>query len=375
MEFVELLVGGIEIIGKICTDWIALCEEGVCNHPFLRPEWFEAFVNNFEKEILLLTVRHCGALRAVLPLVKKKSSLDGIPVTKLQAVFNLNTQRFDLIHGADESQRKEIVTALWKEIKKQSKWQVLEVRMVNKDSWLNDLLAAAEKENYPVGIWQMDSAPFITLPQLESKENRIEEYFNGLSKKRKQELNRRLRRLKEIGDVEFAVTRGYSAELFKKYFELEAKGWKGRAGTAAANDENVTKLHVDFARLVAEKNALYIYELKLNGETIAMQMRIMYNKQTMCWKTTYDEKYARFSPGNLLFSEFIKDCLRNGSSEVDLLSPPSISKNIWASGEREMIGMYVFQKGFFGWLLWKWKFSIIKRLRKYKFRTALKTAE
>ena len=370
MELVELLVGGIEIIGKLYAEWIVLCEEGASNHPFLRPEWFAAFVGAFEKEIQLLTVRNGGSLQAILPLVKKKGNLHGIPVRKLQAVFNLNTQRFDLIHGTDETKRKDIIMSLWEEIKKQPKWQVLEIRMVDKDSWLNDLLTEAEKENYPTGIWHMESAPFITLPQFENKEKTVDEYFKNLSKKRKQDLNRRLRRLKELGKVEFVVTRGYSPELMQRYFELEAKGWKGRGGTAVADDAKVVKLHDDYARAVAEKDALFIYELKLNNETIAMQLRIMYNKRTMCWKTAYDEEYAAFSPGNLLFSEFIRDCLRNNSQEVDLLSPPSVSKNIWASGEREIVGFYVFQKGILGWLLWKWKFSVIKRMRKYKNKPA-----
>lgn len=366
MELTEILIGGVEIITRIFIEWRALCEEGASNHPYFRPEWFSAFVKSFQIEIMLLTFRRGEKLRAVLPLMRKKSRLDGIPVKKLQAVFNLNSQRFDLIHGTDETERAEIVKALWNEIKRQSKWNVLELRLVNKDSWLNDLLAVAKSENYKTGIWEMDKAPFITLPQGQDKEKLIEEYFNGLNKKRRLELKRRMRRLKELGKVEFVVTREYKPELMRRYFDLEARSWKGRVGTAATDDPNVAKLHEDFARRAAAEDALFIYELKLDDKTIAMQLRIMYNRQTMCWKTSYDENYARYSPGNLLFREFISDCLRNNSQEVDLLSPPSVSKSIWASGERELVGFYIFQKGLSGWLLWKWKFSVISRLRKFK---------
>ncbi|HEX9961936.1 MAG TPA: hypothetical protein VGB00_13460, partial [Pyrinomonadaceae bacterium] len=138
MELTEILVGGVEIIGKIFTEWTALCEEGASNQPFFRPEWFASFVKNFEHEFMLLTVRRGGKLSAVLPLVKKTGKLHGVPARKLQAVFNGNTQRFDLIHGADESKRKETIEALWKEIKKQGNWDVLEMRLVQKDSWLKD---------------------------------------------------------------------------------------------------------------------------------------------------------------------------------------------------------------------------------------------
>jgi CelD/BcsL family acetyltransferase involved in cellulose biosynthesis len=375
MELTEILVGGVEIIGKIFADWTALCEEGASNQPFFRPEWFAAFVKNFENEFMLLTVRRGGKLRAVLPLVKKSGNLHGVPARKLQAVFNVNTQRFDLVHEADESKRKEIVEALWKEIKKQGKWDVLEMRLVEKDSWLKDLLALAESENYRTGVWQMDAAPFVTLPQGDDKKKVIEDYFKSFSKNRRQILGKKLRRLEKLGKVEFCVTRGYSPELIEKYLALEAQSWKGRAGTAASSDEKVAQLHDDFARAVAERNALFVYELKLDGKTIAMYISIMYDRQTIGWKMSFDEEYARFSPGNLLFAEVLKGCIENDSPEIDMLSPATDNKKLWASGEREHVAFYIFRRGILGSMLWKWKFSVISRLRKFKKKTPVKAVE
>ena len=364
----EVLVGGVEIIENLSAEWTTLCEEGASNEPFFRPEWFAAFVKNFGLEIMLLTIRRNGKLRAVLPLMQKKGNLNGIPARKLQAVFNLNTQRFDLIHGADETERKEIIEALWKEIKKQKKWNVLELRLVKDGSWLNDLLALAGSENYKTGVWQMDSAPFITLPQGDDKEKLIEDFSKGLKRRFRQELKRRLRRLKELGKVEFVTTREYSPELMQRFFELEARSWKGRGGTAVACDARVEKLHEDFACAVAAENALSIYELKLDGKTIAMSINIKYDQKTVFWKTSFDENYSRFSPGNLVIQEFLTDCIRNGSTELDMLSPATDYKKVWASGEREHFAFYVFQRGIIGYLLWKWKFSVISRLRKFKNR-------
>ncbi len=366
MEFAEILIGGVEIIGKMFAEWTILCEEGASNEPFFRPEWFAAFVKNFENKVELFTVRRGGKLRAILPLVEKKSNLHGVPVRKLQAVFNLQTQRFDLIHGGDESERKEIIETLWKEIKQQKTWDVLEIRLVRKDSWLNDLLAVAESENYKTGVWQMDSAPFISLPQGNDKEKLTEEFSKSLKRHFRQELKRRLKRLKELGEVEFVKTHEYSPELMQKYFDLEARSWKGRGGTAASCDARSEKLHEDFARAVAEKDALSIYELKLNGKTIAMSINIKYAEKTVFWKTSFDENYSRFSPGNLVIQHFLNDCIQNGSNELDMLSPATDYKKVWASGEREHVAFYIFRRGFFGTLLWYWKFSVIGYLRKFK---------
>lgn len=363
---IEILKGGAEIIEKIFAEWTELCEEGVSDDPFLRPEWFSVFVKNFESEIELFTIRRNGKLRAVLPVVEKRATLHGVPVRKLQSVFNLQTQRFDLIHGADENERQEIIETLWNALKRGKNRQVLEFRLVKKDSWLADLLALAEKENYKTGIWQMDSAPFITLPQGNDKEKLIEEFSKTLKRHFRQELKRRLKRLKELGTVEFVVTRKYAPELMRKYFDLEAKSWKGRGGTAAACDLRSEKLHEDFARAVADKDALFIYELKLDGETIAMSINIKYDRRTIFWKTSFSEKYSRYSPGNLVIWEFLKDCIRRGSTELDMLSPATDYKKVWATGEREHAAFYVFRRGIIGTMLWNWKFSVISRLRKFK---------
>ncbi|MEO7658977.1 MAG: GNAT family N-acetyltransferase [Pyrinomonadaceae bacterium] len=366
MELTEILTGGTEIISGIAAEWTDLCNEGASNLPFLRPEWFLAFVNNFESKIDLVTVRRDGKLRAVLPLVSKTSNLHGIQVRKLQAVFNLNTQRFDLIHGADEAERGPIVQAMWSAIKNNTAWDVVEFRLVDRDSWLGDILALAEKENHKTGIWQMDSAPFITLPHTENKERSIDNYFKGSRTHLRQELNRRLRRLKEIGNVEFTVTRGFTNELMKTYLDLEARGWKGRGGTAVTDDPSVVRLHEEFASKVADNDSLYIYELKLDGSTIAMSLNIRYDKETVHWKTSYDEAYRRYSPGNLLFRELLTDCVKNGSPEIDFLSPPTPNKSFWASGEREHVAFYIFQNGLYGKLLWAWKFGVISGLRDLK---------
>ena len=258
------------------------------------------------------------------------------------------------------------LSPLYGSIKNQKGWQVVEMRMVYQESWLKDLLNLAESENYRTGTWEMDCAPYITIKPSDGTKQAVGGYFDNLPKKRRQDLNRRLKRLREQGTVDFVITREYSSELMQTFFDMENRGWKGRGGTAAINDPEVENLHRDFAVAVAASDALFFYELKLDGKTIAMQLRVKYDDSTVCWKTAYDEEYARFSPGNLLFREFLSECVRNGSSGIDLLCPSTLNKKLWASGERELVGYYVFQPGIIGLLLWGWKLLIMSNLRKLK---------
>ncbi len=366
----EVLNGGGELIEKLSAEWTTLCEEGASGEPFFRPEWFAAFVKNFEREIILLTVRRGGKLRAILPLVRVFDFLHGVPVRKLRAVFNLQTPRTDLIHGADESEREAVIEILWREMKNISGWDCWEMRLVKEGSWLFDLRRLAEGEKHRTGVWKMDAAPFVSLPESDDKETLIENYFKSLSKNRRQLIRKKRRYLEELGAVEVCVTRGYSGELMRKYFALEAQSWKGRAGTAVTCDEKAGNLHDEFARAVAARDALFFHELKLNGETIAMYLSIRYDRQTIGWKMSFDENYAKYSPGNLLFIEVLNECLRGGSPELDQLSPATYNKSMWASGFYEHSALYIFRRGAVGSLLWKWKFSVIEHLRKFKKTTA-----
>lgn len=289
----------------------------------------------------------------------------------MNAVFNLNTPRFDLIHEADESERGEIVRSLWASIRDRSDWDVVEMRLVKSDSWIADVVALAEAAGFPTGIWRMDSAPFISLPRSDDPEQATADFLMGPRKHLRQQLERRTRRLNEIGTVEYVVSQTYSPELLKKYFALEASGWKGRQGTAAADDPKVASLHHDFAKAVSDRNAFLAYELKLDGKTIAMSLTIKGGQKMSHWKTSYDEAYARYSPGNLLFRKLVTDCIAAGLSEIDLLSPSTANKRFWAAGEREHVAFYIFRRGFFGSLLWAWKFLIIHGLRAVRSQRAM----
>ncbi len=363
----ETICGGVAIIEQLSNEWIELCKEGASNEPFFRPEWFRSFVKYFEDQILLLTVRKNGKLKAILPLVHKKEMVHEIPATKLSSIFNLQSQRFDLIHTADENEKDEILKILWKEIKRQTKWSVFETRLTYKKSWLNDLLKLAESENYKTGVWEMDAAPFVTLPSGENKEKLIEDYFQSLSKNRRKLLNRNMRRLQEKGEVKFKLTQGYSKDLIEKYFALEAQSWKAEVGTDVNSDERIAQLHDDFARECADKDALFIHELKLDGKTIAMYISIAFEEnRTVGWKMSFDEEHAQNSPGNLLFKEVLSECMRRNSTELDMLSPANYNKNLFASGTREHAAFYIFQNNFIGKFMHFWKFTAAEKLRDYK---------
>ena len=362
---IEVLKGGLEVITYLSAEWTALCNESPGHAPFLRPEWFTALIANFRSEVEILTSRKDGKLKAVLPLMRGRGRLHILPVRKIQAVFNPNTPQFDLIHSPREDERREVLESLWGEIERSRGWDVFECRLVRSDSWLADLGQFAGRSGFPAGIWPMDVAPYIEVPTL-TPDGTLDGYFVGKRKHLGKELTRRLNRLREIGSVEFIASSEYSLEMIERFLDLEQKGWKGKKGTAAVLDDRAAGLHKDFASAMSSNGDLMVYELKLGSETIAMSLNIRSGDRIFHWKTTYDERYSRYSPGNLLFNKLLTDCAATGITEIDFLCPSLPYKTVWATGEREHVAIYIFRPAFIGWVSWIWKFSIISRMRRIK---------
>src|SRR5262249_36529754 len=117
--------------------------------------------------------------------------------------------------------------------------------------------------------------------------------------KKLKELRRQRRRLAETGAVELVTARepaGIAAAL-ADFLALEAAGWKGRAGTAAAAHLPVrTFMESALGNLAAEGHA-HIDRLIHDGRPLAAAITLQSGATAWFWKIAYDETQARASPG------------------------------------------------------------------------------
>ncbi len=133
-----------------------------------------------------------------------------------------------------------------------------------------------------------------------------EDYFAAaLSAKKRKELRRQLARLCEEGVVGFVRQAGEDdlAEWTDNFLALENAGWKGKAGSALAQAKPTETLFREALVGAAEQGRLERLSLTLDGRPIAMLANFITPPAAFSYKTTYDEAYARFSPGVLLQCE------------------------------------------------------------------------
>lgn len=110
------------------------------------------------------------------------------------------------------------------------------------------------------------------------------------------------RRLADRGTVVASVSTGDAvAAAFDTFAVLEASGWKGRRRTALAQDPDT----IAFARAavvgLAERDLVRIDRIDLDGRPIAMLINLGGPERPITWKIAFDETFAAFSPGTLLW--------------------------------------------------------------------------
>lgn len=122
---------------------------------------------------------------------------------------------------------------------------------------------------------------------------------SDLSRRKRKELARQMRRLADLGSVTIEATVN-PAELparFEEFLALERTGWKGKRETALASRAETAGMGRDLAARLAAERAMRIDTIRVGGKPTAMLVTLIGGSTAFTWKIAYDESFARFSPG------------------------------------------------------------------------------
>lgn len=127
----------------------------------------------------------------------------------------------------------------------------------------------------------------------------------SLSGKKRKELRRQHRRLAEEGELTVERTEGTGnlAEWTDEFLALEEAGWKGEQGSALACDPYTALLFRSALEGAAARGKLERLAIRLDGRPLAMLATFLAPPGAFSFKTAFDERFARFSPGVLLQRE------------------------------------------------------------------------
>jgi hypothetical protein len=124
----------------------------------------------------------------------------------------------------------------------------------------------------------------------------------ALNAKRRRELRRQRARLAEQGRLELCeLSPGEDpAPWIREFLALEAGGWKGAAGVAAALHPAERAYVEEMAARAHQRGRLMMMGLRLDGRPIALKYNLLAGNGSFAFKIAFDESFARYSPGVLL---------------------------------------------------------------------------
>ncbi|RCS22477.1 GNAT family N-acetyltransferase [Phyllobacterium salinisoli] len=121
------------------------------------------------------------------------------------------------------------------------------------------------------------------------------------------------RKLAAQGTLTYSVAR--SPEEIRRRFEdflvLEAKGWKGKRGSAMAVDRYRAAFAREAVNRLAERDLARLHTLEFEGRVVAILIVFIESGEAWTWKTAYDESLSAYSPGTLLMIEVVKNHLED----------------------------------------------------------------
>ncbi len=92
----------------------------------------------------------------------------------------------------------------------------------------------------------------------------------------------------------------------ESFLRLEDAGWKGRAGTSMLERPGEADLLRDAVALAADAGTLRLLVLAGPDGALATQIDLVCGDTHFHWKTAYDERWQRMSPGRLLLTHVLE---------------------------------------------------------------------
>ncbi len=122
-----------------------------------------------------------------------------------------------------------------------------------------------------------------------------------LSKRQKKNYLRNLRKLQEIGSVEWEVQRGTQSlqKSIDEFIRLEHLGWKGEEGTSLYANANHARFFDEMMTEFNKKGRAFFTELRLNGKTISSTSNLISGNIGFGFKVGWDIEYAKYGPGTV----------------------------------------------------------------------------
>ena len=165
----------------------------------------------------------------------------------------------------------------------------------------------------------------------------FEDYWQGLSSKRRNTLKRREKAARRTHEIDIRLFRD-TADIetaIAAYRKIYANSWKP--------EERFPDFIPDVIRLAARYGTLRLGIVYVNGEPAAAELGILADRVAFMMKTAYDTQYRDLSVGVIAIKHVLEHILDNDAIvEFDFGNGDDAYKTEWVSTRRDRMGVVAF---------------------------------
>lgn len=157
-------------------------------------------------------------------------------------------------------------------------------------------------------------------------------------KKLRQDWNR----LSSLGTVDVVNSRDSKdvEQAFETFLAMEKASWKGEQGTALLSDSNDAAFVRRLLHNLAARRDASVALLRVDGAIVAAQVLMYGGSTAYTWKTAYNAKFSKYSPGTLLVDRVTEELFAGAEIQAinSCAAEDSFMGQLWA-GRRAMVDM------------------------------------
>ena len=193
----------------------------------------------------------------------------------------------------------------------------------------------AEADHYPVVITEDTRHPYLPLGGVTA----------AMNPKFRSNLQRCMRK---AGKVELQRLPHPSRTDLDEAYAIEARAWKGIAGTAIASEPKVDHAYRTLARLYGRRGQCSLYFLTIDGVRIATLFALEDASTLYALKIGHDPAFANLSPGHLLVWQVAQDAEQRGLTKLDFIGREDGWKRKWTEHVHPLLCITIYRRSLRG---------------------------
>ena len=310
---------------------------------FLTHYWHDCWWRHFgrDAEMHLLVLRRGGRAVGIAPLMRRRFSLYGLPVSSLCFPENGNTLHNDLLIG--ETGREELLAELFSYLyRNRQEWDLLHLYRMPADS--PNLAAILTLLGAQGGGGSHHLRSVYASPYLE-----VAGGWQGFHAGRSVRVRKTLRNIRNslarAGHLE--IVRVESWEEFLEHrdalYQVASHSWTDELGDSLATPVN-RAFFEDLALSAAGEGGLRVWLFLLDGRPVAFEFHLRGFGKQHALRASFDQEFAGLSPGGFLEMEILKEIYDEpqGVERFDFGGSNDLYKRRWSDQARELVLLQVF---------------------------------